>query len=390
MFKIKEKKNSIISILKNHLIYYPTPIHLSYMWNFGSTAGICLIIQLFSGILLSMHYVAHVDLAFSCVEHIMRDVNNGWLLRYIHSNGASMFFIVLYIHIGRSVYYQSYKIYNFYSLWCSGVLLFILVMGTAFLGYVLPWGQMSFWGATVITNFLTAFPIIGESLVYWVWGGFSVNNATLNRFYTLHYLLPFIISAMSILHLKLLHEVGSNNPLGINSKTEVIPFHPYFWVKDIFGWFIFIFIFIFLVCFYPNYLGHFDNYIQANPMVTPAHIVPEWYFLPYYAILRAIPNKLLGILLMGSSLIIWLIFPLLLTKNNLSSFNQIYKIFTWFFFFNLLLLGILGSKPVEDPYIFIGQICTTFYFFYFVVVIVFDYLENLLNINIQLIKKFNV
>ena len=271
-------KNFILAFLDNHIIHYPTPINLTYAWSFGSSAGICLIIQMISGIFLAMHYTPHIDLAFSSVEHIMRDVNHGWLIRYIHANGASMFFIVVYCHIFRGLYYGSYM-HPRQLLWCSGVLIFILMMATAFMGYVLPWGQMSFWGATVITSLVTALPVIGQTIVDWLWGGFTVNNATLNRFFSIHFFLPFVIAGLTIIHLALLHKDGSTNPLGAESGGDKISFYPYFFVKDLYAFFVFVFIFAVFVYFFPNTLGHPDNYIPADPMHTPAHIVPEWYFL---------------------------------------------------------------------------------------------------------------
>ena len=271
-------KNFILSFLDNHVIHYPTPINLTYAWSFGSSAGICLIIQMVSGIFLAMHYTPHIDLAFSSVEHIMRDVNHGWLIRYIHANGASMFFIVVYCHIFRGLYYGSYM-HPRQLLWCSGVLIFILMMATAFMGYVLPWGQMSFWGATVITSLFTALPVIGQTIVDWLWGGFTVNNATLNRFFSIHFFLPFVIAGLTIIHLALLHKDGSTNPLGAESGGDKISFYPYFFVKDLYAFFVFVFVFAVFVYFFPNTLGHPDNYIPADPMHTPAHIVPEWYFL---------------------------------------------------------------------------------------------------------------
>jgi ubiquinol-cytochrome c reductase cytochrome b subunit len=278
MTRIRLNKNYLLAILNNHVIDYPTPINLTYAWSFGSTAGLCLVLQILTGIFLAMHYTPHISLAFTSVEHIMRDVNNGWLIRYMHANGASMFFIVVYAHIFRGLYYGSYM-YPRELLWCSGVLIFILMMATAFMGYVLPWGQMSFWGATVITNLASAVPFVGNSIVEWLWGGFSVDNATLNRFFSLHFLLPFLIAGLTIIHLALLHEHGSNNPLGIESTVDKISFYPYFYVKDLLAFFGFILLFAGFVFYFPNLMGHPDNYIPANPMVTPAHIVPEWYFL---------------------------------------------------------------------------------------------------------------
>ena len=268
---LRWNNNYVLSFVDNHIIHYPTPINLTYAWSFGSSAGICLVIQILSGVFLAMHYTPHIDLAFSSVEHIMRDVNNGWLIRYIHANGASMFFIVVYCHIFRGLYYGSYMQPR-QLLWCSGVLIFILMMGTAFMGYVLPWGQMSFWGATVITSLVTAVPIVGQSIVDWLWGGFTVNNATLNRFFSLHFLLPFVIAGLTLLHLALLHKDGSNNPLGVDSGVDKVPFYPYFFVKDLFAFFCFLLVFATFVFYFPNALGHPDNYIPADPMQTPAHI----------------------------------------------------------------------------------------------------------------------
>lgn len=290
-------KNPIGASLSNHSDNYPTPINLSYFWGFGSLAGIALAIQLFTGIFLAMHYVSDITLAFISIEHVVRDVIGGAGLRYLHANGASMFFIVIYCHMFRGVYYGSYSI-PYTLLWYTGVLLFLLVMATAFMGYVLPWGQMSFWGATVITNLFSAIPFIGKYIVQTLWGGFSVDNPTLTRFFSLHYLLPFLITGLVIGHLLLLHINGSNNPLGIESTVDRISFLPYFYIKDFFGLTIFALIFSFFIIYAPNYLGHPDNYIEANPMVTPPHIVPEWYFLPFYAILRTVPYKLGGVLLM--------------------------------------------------------------------------------------------
>lgn len=295
----------------------------------------------------------------------MRDVNGGWLLRYVHANGASMFFIVVYCHIFRSLYYGSYM-HPRQLLWCSGVVIFLLMMATAFMGYVLPWGQMSFWGATVITNLFSAIPLMGVTIVQWLWGGFSVDNATLNRFFSLHYLLPFLIAGLTIVHLALLHKDGSNNPLGVNSSVDTIPFYPYFYVKDLFSFLILVLLFSLFVFFYPNSLGHPDNYIPANPLVTPAHIVPEWYFLPFYAILRSIPDKLGGVLAMGGAIVILLLIPFINTSEIRSTeFRPIYGVAFWFIFADFLLLGWIGQQPVEDPYIMIGAYATLFYFVFF-------------------------
>lgn len=377
MSKNRWNKNSLLAFVDSHIIDYPTPINLNYMWSFGSTAGICLVIQILSGVFLAMHYCPDIDLAFYSVEHIMTDVNNGWLIRYIHANGASMFFIVVYCHIFRGLYYGSY-IYPRGMLWSSGVIIFLLMMATAFMGYVLPWGQMSFWGATVITSLFSAIPYIGYPIVEWLWGGFSVGNATLNRFYSLHYLMPFIIAGLVIVHLALLHKDGSNNPLGINTNVDTIPFYPYFYVKDLFSFFIFVFVFSFFVFFYPNVLGHSDNYIPANPMSTPAHIVPEWYFLPFYAILRSIPDKLGGVVAMISAILVLLLLPIINTSKIRSSrFRPIFVRAYWFLVSDFIILGWIGQKPVESPFIEIGQWATFFYFFFFLVLIpLIGYIEH--------------
>jgi ubiquinol-cytochrome c reductase cytochrome b subunit len=366
---VRWNKNYLVSIVDKHIIHYPTPINLNYAWSFGSLAGISLIVQILSGIFLAMHYTPHIDLAFSSVEHIMRDVNNGWFIRYVHANGASMFFIVVYCHIFRGLYYGSY-IQPRQLLWCSGVIIFILMMATAFMGYVLPWGQMSFWGATVITSLLTAIPLVGKSIVEWFWGGFTIDNATLNRFYSLHFLLPFIIAGLSIVHLALLHKDGSNNPLGIDSAVDKVPFYPYFVLKDVFALSIYFFVFGLLVYYFPNLLGHPDNYIPADPLHTPAHIVPEWYFLPFYAILRSIPNKLGGVVAMFGSLLILLVIPFINTSEIRStSFRPIFKIFYWILVADFLILGWVGQKPVTDEYIFTGQVATLYYFLFFLILI---------------------
>jgi len=365
MSNTRWNKDPILSFIDSHIIDYPTPINLNYLWSFGSTAGLCLVIQILTGIFLAMHYTPHIDFAFNSVEHIMRDVNNGWLLRYLHANGASMFFIVVYSHIFRGLYFGSYM-YPRGRLWASGVIIFLLMMATAFMGYVLPWGQMSFWGATVITNLFSAIPYVGSSIVEWLWGGFSVDNATLNRFYSLHYLMPFLIAGLTIAHLSLLHTAGSNNPLGINTNVDCIPFYPYFYVKDLFAFFILLTLFSFFVFFYPNALGHADNYIPANPLVTPPHIVPEWYFLPFYAILRSIPDKLGGVIAMLGAILVLLALPLLNTSNIRSSkFRPLFSFAYWFLVSDFLLLGWIGQKPVESPFIEIGMGATFFYFVFF-------------------------
>lgn len=362
-------KDALLSFIDSHIIDYPTPINLNYLWSFGSTAGICLVIQILTGIFLAMHYCPHIDLAFNSVEHIMTDVKYGWLIRYIHANGASMFFIVVYCHIFRGLYYGSY-IYPRGRLWASGVIIFLLMMATAFMGYVLPWGQMSFWGATVITNLFSAVPFVGPSIVEWLWGGFSVGNATLNRFFSLHYLMPFVIAGLVIVHLALLHNEGSNNPLGINTNTDNIPFYPYFYVKDLFAFFILALVFSFFVFFYPNVLGHSDNYIPANPLSTPAHIVPEWYFLPFYAILRSIPDKLGGVVAMISAILVLLLLPVINTsKVRSSKFRPIFGVAYWFLVSDFLILGWIGQKPVESPYIEIGMGATVFYFVFLLILV---------------------
>jgi ubiquinol-cytochrome c reductase cytochrome b subunit len=364
-------KDYLLSFIDSHIIDYPTPINLNYMWSFGSIAGFCLVIQILTGIFLAMHYTPNIELAFDSVEHIMRNVKNGWLLRYAHANGASMFFIVVYIHLFRGLYYGSY-IEPRGLLWCSGVIILLLMMATAFMGYVLPWGQMSFWGATVITNLFSAVPLIGQSIVELLWGGFSVGNPTLNRFFSLHYLMPFLIVGLVLIHLSLLHKDGSNNPLGINSNADTIPFYPYFYVKDLFSFLIFLFVFGLLVFFYPNSLGHSDNYIPANPLVTPAHIVPEWYFLPFYAILRSIPDKLGGVVAMIGSILILLVLPILNTSEIRSTkYRPFFGFFYWFLVLDFLILGWIGQKPVETPYIEVGMVATAFYFIFFIFLIPF-------------------
>jgi quinol-cytochrome oxidoreductase complex cytochrome b subunit len=364
-------KNSLISVVNNHLVDYPTPININYFYGFGSLAGLMLVIQILTGIFLAMHYTPHIDLAFNSVEHIMRDVNNGWLIRYTHANGASFFFIVVYIHMFRGLYYGSY-INPREHLWCSGVLIFILMMATAFMGYVLPWGQMSFWGATVITNLFSAVPLIGKNIVELLWGGFSVDNPTLNRFFSLHFTLPFLIVGLVLLHLILLHENGSNNPLGISIKNESISFYPYFYVKDLFGFIVLMFIFFIFIYYYPNTLGHPDNYIPANPMKTPLHIVPEWYFLPFYAILRSIPNKIGGVIAMFGSLIILLTIPFTNSSEIRSTmFRPLFKVFYWLLVVSFLILGWIGQMPVDYPYTEIGIIAMIYYFSFFIIIIPF-------------------
>lgn len=376
------KTHPILSIVNGMLVDLPAPTNLSYMWGFGSLLGLCLIIQIASGIFLAMHYCAHVDLAFASVEHIMRDVNAGWVLRYVHANGASMFFIMVYLHIARGLYYGSYTAPR-QMVWGVGVVILVVMMATAFIGYVLPWGQMSFWGATVITNLISAIPFIGKDIVEWVWGGFSVSNATLNRFFSLHYLLPFALAGLAIVHLLALHEHGSNNPVGVDGNIDKVPFHPYYTVKDLFGYAVFAVFFAFFVFFAPNVLGHSDNYIPANPMVTPTHIVPEWYFLPQYAMLRSIPDKLLGVIALFASILILIVLPYMHTSKIRSmQFRPISKVLFWFFIADFFLLMILGGAVAEEPYITLSQICTAFYFAYFLIITpLVGWLENkLLNL----------
>jgi len=380
----------IFSVLREALVDHPTPRNLNYWWNFGSLAGITLVIMIVSGLLLSMHYVAHVDLAFDSVEHIMRDVNYGWLLRYIHSVGASMFFLIVYIHISRGLYYGSYKSPR-EVLWWLGIIIFFLMIIAAFLGYTLPWGQMSFWGATVITNLFSAIPLIGDNIVTWLWGGFSIDNPTLNRFYSLHFLIPFIIVGVVFLHIVALHKFGSNNPTGIDLtlKQEKIPFHPYYTVKDFFGYGVFFIIFGIFVFFLPNLLGHPENYIPADPFVTPEHIIPEWYFLPFYAILRAIPFKLLGVLAMLGSILILFVLPWLDTcKVRSCRFRPIYKQFYWIFIFNFIVLGWVGSKVPEGHYLIISRICTAYYFTHFLIILpILGMFEKTLPVPLNIFKN---
>jgi len=370
-------KQPAAHLITDHLSDYPTPSNLSYWWGFGSIAGICLILQILTGVFLAMHYTPHVDLAFLSVEHIMRDVEGGWLLRYMHANGASMFFIVVYIHMFRGLYYGSYASPR-ELVWIVGVAILLLMIITAFIGYVLPWGQMSFWGATVITSLASAIPIVGNSIVSWLWGGFSVDNATLNRFFALHYLLPFILVGASVVHLAALHQHGSNNPLGCVSLVDKISFYPYFYVKDLVGWVAFGIFFSIFLFYAPNYLGHPDNYIPANPMSTPAHIVPEWYFLPVYAILRSIPNKLGGVAAIALVFLCLFLLPWLNTSPIRSSaFRPMHKKFFWMLLADCLLLGWLGQKPVEEPYVIVSQIATVIFFIYFLIVLpMLGYLER--------------
>ncbi|MBM3533381.1 MAG: cytochrome b [Alphaproteobacteria bacterium] len=361
----------VFSFLHHELHDYPSPKNLSYWWNFGSLAGIVLVIMIVTGVFLAMHYTPHTAYAFDSVERIMRDVNYGWLIRYIHMNGASFFFIIVYIHIFRGMYYGSYKAPR-ELLWILGVVILLLMMATAFMGYVLPWGQMSFWGATVITNLFSAIPLVGDAIVTWLWGGFSVDNPTLNRFYSLHYLLPFLIVAVVMLHMVALHRFGSGNPLGIDVKgpQDSIPFHPYYTAKDAFGAGVFFIAFAGVVFFSPNLFGEPDNYIPANPLVTPPHIVPEWYFLPYYAILRAIPDKLLGVIAMFGSIFVLFLLPWLDTARVRSAkFRPTYRKFFWVLVVDCIVLGYVGANPPEGWFILVGRIATAYYFFHFLILL---------------------
>nr|UFZ12980.1 cytochrome b [Protohermes dichrous] len=354
----------LIKIANASLVDLPTPSNISTWWNFGSLLGLCLVIQILTGLFLAMHYTANIEMAFSSIAHICRDVNYGWFLRTLHANGASFFFICIYMHIGRGLYYGSYK---YTHTWMVGVLLLFAVMGTAFMGYVLPWGQMSFWGATVITNLLSAIPYLGTMLVQWVWGGFAVDNATLTRFFTFHFILPFIVAALTMIHLLFLHQTGSNNPLGLNSNFDKIPFHPYFSFKDLIGFLILLMTLILLTLINPYLLGDPDNFTPANPLVTPVHIQPEWYFLFAYAILRSIPNKLGGVIALVMSIAVLFFMPLIKSNFQGIQFYPINQIFYWFMVVLLILLTWIGARPVEDPYILTGQILTVLYFLYFII-----------------------
>ena len=357
--------------LAHHINDYPTPKNLNYWWTFGGILTFFLIIQIITGLVLAMHYVAHADLAFGSVEHIMRDVNYGWLIRYLHANGSSMFFLAVYIHIFRALFYGSYKAPR-EIIWIIGMLIYLLMMATAFMGYVLPWGQMSFWAATVITNLFSAIPLVGESITSWLWGGYAVGSPTLTRFYSLHYLMPFLIFGLVILHIWALHIPGNNNPVGIDIKKpskETVPFHPYIIIKDFYALLIFLIIFSGFVFFVPNVLGHPDNYIEANPMVTPSHIVPEWYLLPFYAILRSVPDKLGGVVVMFAAVFILMFLPWLDTSKVRSAvFRPLYKVFFWILVIDVIVLGYIGAKPPEGMYLIIGRISTIYYFVHFIVI----------------------
>nr|WHU31474.1 cytochrome b [Claassenia xucheni] len=365
MNKPMRVNHPLLKIANNALVDLPAPINISAWWNFGSLLGLCLIMQIATGLFLAMHFTAHIDLAFNSLAHICRDVNYGWLLRTLHANGASFFFICLYLHTGRGMYYGSYL---FMHTWMIGVIILFLVMGTAFMGYVLPWGQMSFWGATVITNLLSAIPYLGIDLVQWVWGGFAVDNATLTRFFTFHFVLPFIVAGAVMVHLLFLHQTGSNNPLGLNSNVDKIPFHPYFSFKDIVGFLVLLMTLIMLTLLEPYLLGDPDNFTPANPLVTPVHIQPEWYFLFAYAILRSIPNKLGGVVALVLSIAILLILPFS-QKSNFRGmqFYPINQILFWSLLTIVILLTWIGARPVEDPYILVGQVLTVLYFSYYII-----------------------
>jgi len=363
MFWPIRKSHPIIKHLNNALVDLPAPNNISIWWNYGSLLGLCLVIQILTGLFLSIHYVPNIEIAFSSVSHISRDVNYGWIIRSIHANGASIFFLFLYLHVGRGIYYGSY---NLTETWNIGVVLFILTIATAFIGYVLPWGQIRFWGATVITNLFSAIPYIGKTLVEWIWGGFAVDNATLNRFFAIHFLLPFIIIAIIFLHLVFLHQTGSNNPLGINCNRDRIPFHQYYSAKDFLGYVIALRLFIIIVLFTPNLLTDPENFLLANPLVTPIHIKPEWYFLWVYAILRSIPNKLGGVIALFTALLILFILPISTNINKLSlSFYPLTQLLFWFLVAVWAILTWIGGRPVEDPYIIIGQSFTIIYFIFY-------------------------
>jgi len=361
----------VMDLVQGQALDFPTPKNLNYWWTFGGILAVMLVVQIITGIVLVMHYTPHVDMAFDSVEHIMRDVNYGWLLRYLHANGASMFFVAVYIHIFRGMYYGSYKAPR-EILWMIGVVIYVIMMATAFMGYVLPWGQMSFWGAKVITSLFSAIPFFGEAITTWLWGGFSVDNPTLNRFFSLHYLLPFVLAAVVGLHIWALHVTGNNNPTGVEPKSgqDSLPFHPYYTMKDAFAIGVFLMIFAAWVFFSPNYLGHAINYEEANPLVTPAHIVPEWYYLPFYAILRAVPDKLGGVIAMFASILILFVLPWLDTSRVRSgTYRPIFKQFFWIFVLVCIGLGYLGSKPAEGWYVTASRILTAYYFIHFLVIL---------------------
>ena len=367
-----DKRLPLPRALHDNFSSFPTPANLNFWWTFGGILTVCLLIQIITGIVLAMHYTPNSEHAFASVQHIMRDVNYGWLIRYVHANGSSMFFLAVYIHIFRGLYYGSYKPPR-ELLWMVGVVIYLLMMATAFMGYVLPWGQMSFWGATVITNLFSSIPLVGDEIVSWLWGGFAVGNPTLNRFFALHYLLPFVIVGVVLLHVWSLHVSGNGNPTGIDVKKasrETVPFHPYYTVKDGFVIVMFLLLFAYFVFFHPNLLGHPDNYIEANPLVTPAHIVPEWYLLPFYAILRAIPSKLGGVLVMFGALGVLLLLPWLDTsKVRSASFRPLYRQFFFIFLLVCIGLGWLGAQPAEGGYVIAARLLTIYYFAHFFIIL---------------------
>ena len=361
------KKDKLLSVFNATLVDYPTPVNISYFWNYGVLSAFFLVLQIITGVFLAMHYVPSVDQAFISIEKLVRNVEFGWLLRYLHANGASFFFIMVYLHIARGLYYGSY-VYPTHRVWYIGVTIYIAMMATAFLGYVLPWGQMSLWAATVITNFFSVIPFIGSDVLFWVWGGFGVNNATLNRFFSLHYLVPFVIAALSLMHLAALHQHGSKNPLGVKTNADgidKIPFHPYFSLKDLLGLNIALIFFFIVVFYFPDTLGHPDNYIPANPMSTPPHIVPEWYLLPFYAILRSIPSKAGGIFFMGLAILSLYMLPVLAPlKNSSGLFRPGYRVVFWLFIANFILLGWVGGQTLDYPFYQIGKFATFLHFFF--------------------------
>ena len=366
-----ESRLPIMGLVHSSFVAYPTPRNLNYWWTFGGILSFMLVAQIVTGIVLVMHYTPHVDYAFNSVEHIMRDVNWGWLVRYAHSNGASMFFVAVYIHMFRGLYYGSYKAPR-EVLWILGVIIYLLMMATGFMGYVLPWGQMSFWGATVITNLFSAIPLVGDSITTWLWGGYSVDNPTLNRFFSLHYLLPFMIAGVVVLHVWALHVVGQNNPDGVevkNVERDTVPFTPYATIKDSFAMVCFMLFYAWWIFYVPNYLGHADNYIEANPLSTPSHIVPEWYYLPFYAILRAIPSKLGGVVAMFSAILVLCFIPWLDTSRVRSAkYRPVFKVFFWVFVATCVGLGYLGAMPPEGGYVLAARLLAVYYFAFFIIV----------------------
>ena len=366
-----ESRLPIMGLIHSSFVAYPTPRNLNYWWTFGGILSVMLVVQILTGIVLVMHYTPHVDYAFNSVEHIMRDVNWGWMLRYTHANGASMFFVAVYIHMLRGLYYGSYKAPR-EVLWILGVIIYLLMMATGFMGYVLPWGQMSFWGATVITNLFSAIPLVGDSITTWLWGGYSVDNPTLNRFFSLHYLLPFMIAGVVVLHVWALHVVGQNNPDGVevkNVERDTVPFTPYATIKDSFAMVCFMLFYAWWIFYVPNYLGHADNYIEANPLSTPSHIVPEWYYLPFYAILRAIPSKLGGVVAMFSAILVLCFIPWLDTSRVRSAkYRPVFKVFFWVFVATCVGLGYLGAMPPEGGYVLAARLLAVYYFAFFIIV----------------------